>query len=265
MNFQLFASISAEVIPSRSLNSLYIIFDIAFLVFFAVLLFITKRRLTLIFALCGGVLYFLVDYGIFYLILGTRTVTGASTFWFLLWLSMSYGMTNFAWIWLWIKKDKHLFEWSLLIIAWWITCPLLSQNFGSSMPLIEISRGTNQYHGVMAIFMFVSYAFLCIQNFKRSKEDKINILWLLAIGVLVQFAWEASLLITGIRAAEWGPLVINSLIETNCGIPAIFLIYLAVTKRFSEDGKRLPLQPVPNSIQTQPEYVVEDSGHSEMN
>lgn len=32
----------------------------------------------------------------------------------LLWMSMSYGFTNFTWIWLWLNKDKHLFEWSVL-------------------------------------------------------------------------------------------------------------------------------------------------------
>ena len=30
----------------------------------------------------GGLLYFAVDYGIFYQLLGTRTVTGADPFWF---------------------------------------------------------------------------------------------------------------------------------------------------------------------------------------
>ena len=40
--------------------------------------------------LAGGLLYFLVDYGIFYLALGTRQVVGADPFAFLLWLSVSY-------------------------------------------------------------------------------------------------------------------------------------------------------------------------------
>ena len=31
-------------------------------------------------------------------------------------MSVSYGFTNFAWIWLWISKDKNLFEWSFLIL-----------------------------------------------------------------------------------------------------------------------------------------------------
>ena len=33
-------------------------------------------------------------------------------------------------------------------------------------------------------------------------------------------------------------LIINSLIETNLGMPYIYLIYLAITKHFSEDLKK---------------------------
>lgn len=60
-----------------------------------------------------------VDYGIFHLVCHSRGISdGYSLFWVLLWMSMSYGFTNFAWIWLWLSKDKNLFEWSLLILLW---------------------------------------------------------------------------------------------------------------------------------------------------
>ncbi len=226
-----------EVVPSRTLNGLYIILDIIFLLFFLCLLFFNKRIMTFIFAIIGGIIYFIVDYGIFYKLLGTRTVNNASPFWFLLWLSMSYGITNFAWIWLWIKKDKRLLEWSVLILTWWIACPLLSQNFGSTENMISISRGTNSYHGVMALIMFVGYAILCIYNITIANDDKkINIVWLLVIGILVQFGWEFSLYITGIRPQDsLLPMIVDSLIETNLGIPFIFMIYKAVSKRYNED------------------------------
>lgn len=231
----------AEVIPARTLNSLYIWLDIAFLLFFLGLLLWQKRILTLLFALFGGILYFAVDYGIFYRLLGTRVVENADPFCFLLWLSMSYGITNFAWIWLWIRKDEHLLEWSLLILSWWIACPLLSQNFGGGFETIRIYRGTGSYHGVMAGLLFVGYAILCIWNFRAPKEKRIQIWWLLIIGVLVQFGWEFSLLITGIRDAGVMPLIVNSLIETNLGLPYIYLIWRAVSRRWQEDGKRVPL------------------------
>ena len=74
----------------------------------------------------------------------------------------------------------------------------------------------------------------------------MNIPWLLAIGVLVQFGWELGLLIGGIRSAgfslseKFAPLVINSLLETNLGMLYIFLIFIAYTSRFTEQMKRRP-------------------------
>lgn len=232
-----------EVIPSRAFNYLYIYLDIAFLVILAIILLYNKRYLALLFGLCGALIYFAVDYGIFYGALGTRTVTGASTFWLLLWLSTSYGFTNFAWICLWLDRDKRTLEWSLLIVMGWLATALLSQNFAGS-PMVEISRGTTSYHGVMALIMFATYAYLFVDNI-RSKQKKHNILWILSIGILVQFAWEAVLLITGIRDLGALPLIVNSLIETNMGLPLIYLIHRALTKRYSQDlSKRQLIEPL---------------------
>lgn len=73
----------------------------------------------------------------------------------------------------------------------------------------------------------------------------MNIPWLLACGILVQFGWEAGLLIGGIRSAGFAtladklrPLIVNSLLETNLGMPYIYLIFLAYTRRFTEQMKR---------------------------
>ena len=223
-----------SVIPSRVLNSTYIVLDILFLLSLAVLLWVNRRRQALIVGLLGGVLYFLVDYGVFYRLLGTRQVVGADPFIFLLWLSMSYGFTNFVWIWLWLDRDRRLLKWSLFIPAGWIAVSLLAQNFGGPLGEIAISRGTNSYHGVMALILFVGYGGLIAYNLKASDERRAPLAWLLAIGILVQFSWEAILLITGIRAQGLGPLIVDSLIETNLGMPYLYLIHRAVRRRWNE-------------------------------
>ena len=227
-----------EVIPSRMLNGLYIWLDIAFLCFLFILLLIRKKYAALLFGLFGGILYFAVDYGGFYMLLHTRVVTGANPFWFLLWLSISYGFTNFVWIWLWLDRDKHIFEWSVIIVSGWFASALLSQNFGGGFGEISISRGTESYHGIMAAILFVGYAILCVYNMRVPKEQRAPLGWILAIGVLVQFAWEFVLLISGIRAQVIAPLIVNSLLETNLGLPYIYFIHKAVTKRRSEDLSR---------------------------
>jgi hypothetical protein len=206
--------------------------DIAWLVIYLGILFFTRRRLALLVGLAAGLLYFIVDYGVFYLALSTRQVQGADPFWFLLWLSFSYGITNFAWIWLLLDRDGHAVEWSLLPILGWVTVALLSQGFGAGFPQISISRGTGAYHGVMALILLAGYLIVIINNLRG--REPVNILWLMAIGIGIQFAWEAALLVSGIRPAGWIPIVVNSLIETNLGLPWTYYIHRAISRRYQE-------------------------------
>ena len=223
-----------DFVVARSLNGLYIVLDIAWLAVFATLLMIFKRRTAALVGLLAGVLYFIVDYGYFYRLLGSRVVTGAGTAPFLAWLSMSYGFTNFAWIWILLDRDERALEWSLVPIIGWVALGQLSDNFGAGFAQITISRGTGSYHGAMALILLVGYAIAIVHNL-RGKE-RIPLLRLMAIGIGVQFAWEAALLINGIRPAAWQPIVINSLIETNLGMPYMYFIHKAVTERRRKKG-----------------------------
>ncbi len=224
-----------DILVERSFNSLYIYLDIIFLVIFSIILIWRKRYQALIAGAFGGILYFAVDYGVFYQWLGTRQVTGADPLWLLLWLSISYGLTNFAWIWLLLDRDGHAVEWSLLIIAGWMAVAFLSQGMGTEFTQITISRGTARYHSIMAAIMFVGYLWLIIRNLRTNAVDKVNLLRLLAIGIGVQFSWEAVLLLSNIRPTGIMPLIVNSLIETNLGIPYLYLIHRAVTGKFTEN------------------------------
>lgn len=230
-----------ETIALRSFQPLYIWLDIGFLLIFAGILIWKKKYMTVLVGFLAGILYMIVDYGIFHLLCHSRSITGGSLFWVLLWMSMSYGFTNFAWIWLWVQKDENLLEWSVLILLWWFCCPLLTQTFGGSAAPIVIQRTTGAYHGYMAALLFAGYLFVIIWNLAHKKKDeKMPLLWLLAIGILVQFGWEAGLLIGGVRSAGFGftdklrPLIINSLLETNLGMPYIYMIYLWYSSRFTE-------------------------------
>ncbi|MEL3907397.1 MAG: hypothetical protein P1P64_00065 [Treponemataceae bacterium] len=219
------------IIPNRTLSSLYVILDIIFLLGFALYFIKTKRYIPLLVGLLGGLLYFIVDYGGFYLLLGTRKVVGANTFWFLLWLSMSYGFTNMVWMWLWFAELKNRLEYSLLIIVWWFSAAIISNGLSTHFSTITIERGTGGYHWIMAVFLFVGYAFLILKNLStKDEEKKYPILDILAIGLLVQFAWETVLFITGIRNAGIRTLIVNSLMETNLGAPYMYLIYKTINK-----------------------------------
>ena len=231
-----------ETIALRQFDPLYIWFDVAFLLLFAGLLLWKKQYMTVLVGLLAGILYMAVDYGIFHLVCDARTISpGYSLFWVLLWMSMSYGFTNFAWIWLWISKDKHLLEWSLLILLWWLCCPLLTKTFGGAADPIVIQRTTGSYHGYMALLLFAGYLVLILWNLHHTdRQEQMPLVWLLAIGILVQFGWEAALLLGGVRSAGFAAgdmvrtLLTNSLLETNLGMPYIYCIYLWYTSRFTQ-------------------------------
>ena len=236
-----------ETIALRQFDPLYIIFDCVFLCLLAGLLIWKKQYAAVIVGGLAGVLYMLVDFGIFHLLCGSRSISpGYSLFWVLLWMSMSYGFTNFSWIWLWMQRDKHLLEWSLLILSWWFCCPMIAATFSGDQTPIVIQRTTGAYHGYMALLLFVGYAILIVYNMsQRKKEKQIQIPWLLAIGILVQFGWEAGLLLGGIRSAGFAtleekllPLIVNSLLETNLGMPYIYLIFIGITARYTECFRR---------------------------
>ena len=61
---------------------------------------------------------------------------------------------------------------------------------------------------------------------------------MLATGISVQFGWEAALLLCGIRPAGIMPLIVNSLLETNLGIPYIYWIQKGLLRWRNEDLSR---------------------------
>lgn len=229
-----------ELIARRQFVPAYIALDTVFLLVLAGLLLWKKRRMAALVGGIMGVVYFIVDYGVFHLICHSRSIEGGSLFWTLLWMSMSYGFTNFAWIWLALDKDEYLIEWSLLILCWWFCCPMLAQLIGFGQMPIVIQRTTGAYHGWMAAILFVGYLLAVVRNLGESdRKCRIDLLRLLAIGIAAQFAWEAALLLGGIRSAELDfaeklrPLIVNSLLETNLGMPYVYLIFVALTRRFT--------------------------------
>ena len=229
-----------ELIARRQFVPAYIALDTVFLLVLAGLLLWKKRRMAALVGGIMGVVYFIVDYGVFHLICHSRSIEGGSLFWTLLWMSMSYGFTNFAWIWLALDKDEYLIEWSLLILCWWFCCPMLAQLIGFGQMPIVIQRTTGAYHGWMAAILFVGYLLAVVRNLGESdRKCRIDLLRLLAIGIAAQFAWEAALLLGGIRSAgldfaeKLRSLIVNSLLETNLGMPYVYLIFVALTRRFT--------------------------------
>lgn len=238
-----------SIVPSRSLNLLYIILDSAFLLVFITLLLLKRKRMTVAIALFGGILYFIVDYVFFYHVSGSRSVwingeqaNETQTALYLLWHELSSGITNFGLIWICLNKEKDMKYWIALVVGWWFICPAIAELGGERT--IACARTTSAYHAPMAIIMAISYGALIIYNLFFVKGDRkpVNIIYLFLVGFLVQFSWEGAFLLYGIR--PWNEnaiqtLLIDSLIETNLGMPAFYLIHKFSRRYFNEDFSRV--------------------------
>ena len=95
----------------------------------------------------------------------------------------------------------------------------------------------------MGLVMFVSYAGALIYNLRAGKEKRVSIPRMLFIGIFIQFSWEFSLLVSGIRSVGADPfeavrtLLVNSLVETNLGVPSSYALFVLITR--SLDRRRL--------------------------
>lgn len=241
----LFLDVTTSINPTRNFNLLYVILDSLFIILLLFLLIKQKKYVTLLWSIFGGILYFIVDYGYFHLLSGSRHIlvngneTALNTFLVLLWMSLSYGITNFLFIWLCLKKDKHLKEYLILIIMWWLVLPSIAFIGGDST--ITTFRTTTKYHSYMAIILVIGYLGLIIYNIFHERR-LVELLPLLLIGISVQFSWEFALLINGIRpmnSSSITTLIINSLIETNLGMPYIYLIFRSIYKHYNEDLSKI--------------------------
>jgi len=259
MNIQILANIE-KIVPTRNFNMTYIIFDSLFLVFLLVLLIIKKKYLTLSWALFGGLLYLFVDFGLFYLASHTRTISingevldTAGHFWVLLWLSLSYGIPNFIFIWMCLSKDKYLKIFTILILGWWLIIPTLAkfgemEIFNNTVLNYQIMtmRETKNFHWIMALFLVIGYgsyiAYIVINDKDNLKENIKNLIILNIIGMATQFMWEMPLLLNGIRPMNdtaIQTLLINTVIETNSGMVYFYLFHKLITKKIGlqEDFK----------------------------
>lgn len=81
---------------------------------------------------------------------------------------------------------------------------------------------------VAFLALFAGYAGVIIYNlFRKDNKARIYIPWLLAIGVLVRFGWEAGLLLGGIRPAGFEGIAENQFVAGNESLYAVYLSHIS--------------------------------------
>jgi len=220
-------------IVTRTFGLDFIWFDIVFLCIWIFLLIRKKYYSPLKWGLAGWLIYLMIDYLLWYRIMGSRHYEGPlNPFLFFLWFCFSPGFVQFSYVIVMFEKrrTREVIFWTVLFYSGWTLTGLLSQWIHLDDSVVRISRDMGQGHqrlimGVLAILNLLAGIILVWLKQLRWKD----LAYIFLVGTLVEFALEFSLLVSGIRLGQghWTPsmMVVNALTEFNCGIVTMYLIW----------------------------------------
>ncbi|MFX0039431.1 MAG: hypothetical protein ACFFCY_13115 [Promethearchaeota archaeon] len=224
----------ANTVVSRSIGMDFIYLDLIFLSIWIFFLIRKKYWLSIIWGLCGWLIYIFTDYILWYLITQTRSYTGPiDPFIFFLWFCFSPGFVQFSYVFAMFEKRNRndLIFYTSLFYLGWIFVAAGSQLIPIDDRLIEVSRDMNianqRFNEIIMVLINIGIALFLYLRKKLRLED---ILYIFLVGILVEFSLEFSLAISGIRQAQglWSLelLIINTLFEFNLGIVLMYLLWV---------------------------------------
>ncbi|MFX1378798.1 MAG: hypothetical protein ACFFA4_06855 [Promethearchaeota archaeon] len=222
-----------NAIVTRTIGMDFIYLDLIFLSIWIFFLIRKRYWLSIIWGVCGWLIYIFTDYILWYLITQTRSYTGPlDPLIFFLWFCFSPGFVQFSYVFVMFEKRNvnDLIIFTLLFYLGWIFVGYGSELIPLDDRLIEVSRDMNianqRFNEVIMVLINIGVALILYFKKKLRLED---ILYIFLIGTLVEFSLEFSLAISGIRQAQgvWTLelLIINTLLEFNLGIVLMYLLW----------------------------------------
>ena len=220
-------------IVTRTFGVDYIFFDLLFLMIWIFLLIRKKYYTPIWWGLAGWLIYLLVDYLLWYRVMGSRHYTGpVNSGLFFCWFCFSPGFVQFSYVIVMFERRsiREIMFWTILFYSGWTLVGLLSQWIHLDDNIIRVSRDMGRGNqrlimGGLATANLLAGFVLVLFRKLRWKE----LAYLFLVGTLVEFALEFSLLASGIRLEQhhWDPgmMVVNALIEFNCGIVTMWLLW----------------------------------------
>ena len=218
---------------SRTFGIDYIYFDLVFLAAWTGLLYYKKYRGPLKWGLAGAIIYLLIDYLLWFRIMGTRHYEGPlPVMLFFLWFCFSPGFVQFSYVIVLFEKRsiREVVSWTLLLYGGWTLVGLLSKWIPLDDRVIRVWRDMGQGHQhTIMLWLVVANLVIAVILYLRKTLQLKKILYFFLTGTLVEFALEFSLAVTGLRLEQgtWSPqmMLINSLVEFNCGIVIMYLLW----------------------------------------
>ncbi|MHA1110142.1 MAG: hypothetical protein ACTSRE_03530 [Promethearchaeota archaeon] len=228
----------ADPIVTRTIHMDFIYFDILFLAIFIFFLVRKKYFLPIIWGFIGWGLYLLIDYYIWYIVMGARTYSGPiNPHLFFMWFTFSPGFAQFAYCFVMLEKrnKREMAGFTILYFLGWMAVGSLSQVIPLHDVVIEVARNMSEGNQRLIMTLValgnVIVAVILVLAKKIRWEDFV---FIFIVGTLVELNLELSLLVSGIRLEQgtWnlGLMVVNILVEFNCGITFIYLIFRGFQK-----------------------------------
>ncbi|MGQ4912900.1 MAG: hypothetical protein ACP6KW_12075 [Candidatus Thorarchaeota archaeon] len=197
--------------------------------------------------LFGVVFNFIVDYWVWFTVLGVRVYYALpawlTPFTFTVYFSITYGMVQYSFVVLMFcdkpnliyNDERDRIVWSSLLFGGWTLIGVLSRvtAIGEQISIARIMTSQRVMEIMIAVLEYV--VLFSLMSKKKFHLTPKRIMGIFAVAVYVHFAMEATLIVTGIRPTDLTVLVFDSLVEFNMGAPVIYLMLQMMLKRHGEE------------------------------
>jgi hypothetical protein len=234
---------------ARQFDVDFIYLDFVFTAIWILLLWRQKHMLALKFGLAGALITFLADDIWMYHIQKTRILdVPFSPDLYLVCGSFTAGMVMFSYVIVMFSATKASTKvfWTAFLYLGWGAIALLSQWIPIDDRLISMERDMSGAQWMQIGMVTGGYLVLVVLKYKWKAMKPLTwprMAYLFLVGVLVIFAMELTLWLSGIRPAEEGLdiLIFNSLLQFNVGIPVLYIVWTFITQaKTREQREQLP-------------------------
>jgi hypothetical protein len=221
----------------RVFDADFMLLDLLFTAFWIAILYRQGYIKALIFGCLGIILNFTIDFGIWYNIMGIRTVeglpAGVSPLAFFIYFSITYGMVQYSYVQVMFtirgtdsrNEGKRRLKWSLLLFGGWLLIAYLSKIIHLDNTEVTVARAMNEQRFIEVFVVIVEYLVLAILAHQKKYDLNMKrIGYIFFVGFFVHFSMEFTLLLPGIRRSSIFDLVFNSILEFNMGAPLLYLM-----------------------------------------
>ena len=226
-----------ESIVIRVFDADFMLFDFAFTLVWIIILYRKGYIKPLLFGLMGIAINFCVDFGIWYSIMGIRTLDGLpvwmSPFAFFVYFSITYGMMQYSYVQVMFTKNpdnpkqmkKERIQLSALFFFGWLFIAYLSIFIPLDDAKVTVARIMTNQRIIEVFVVIAEYCFLAFLAYKKKFGVNWRVIgYIFLVGFFVHFSMEFTLFLPGIRQSSVFDLVFNSLFEFNMGAPLLYLL-----------------------------------------